>query len=30
MGQKRRKWANVRNQHGLDLLTRVDHTPMPI
>ncbi|KHG27820.1 ATP synthase epsilon chain [Gossypium arboreum] len=25
MGQKRRKRANIRNQHGLDFLTRADH-----
>ncbi|KHG14879.1 hypothetical protein F383_00443 [Gossypium arboreum] len=25
MGQKQRKWANVRNQHGLDFLTRAYH-----
>ncbi|KHG08608.1 hypothetical protein F383_35893 [Gossypium arboreum] len=26
-GQKQRKWANVRNQHSLDFLTRVDTRP---
>ncbi|KHG00269.1 hypothetical protein F383_19750 [Gossypium arboreum] len=30
MGQKRRKWVNVGNQHGLNFLTRVDHTPVSI
>ncbi|KHG11844.1 Uncharacterized protein F383_17369 [Gossypium arboreum] len=30
MGQKQRKWAKVQNQHGLDLLTRADHTAVSI
>ena len=30
MGQKWKKWAKVRNQHGLDLLTRVDHMAVSI
>ncbi|KAG8499425.1 hypothetical protein CXB51_005933 [Gossypium anomalum] len=29
-GKKRRKWAKVRNQHGLDLLTRAAHTAVSI
>ncbi|KHF99351.1 hypothetical protein F383_38358 [Gossypium arboreum] len=30
MGQKRKKWAKVQNQHGLDFLTRADHTAVSI
>ena len=29
-GPKQRKWAKVQNQHGLDLLTWVDHTAVSI
>ncbi|KHG25343.1 Aspartate--tRNA ligase [Gossypium arboreum] len=29
-GQKRRNWAKVRNQHGLDLLTWADHMDVSI
>ncbi|KHF97483.1 hypothetical protein F383_36709 [Gossypium arboreum] len=30
MGQKRRKWVNMGNQHGLDFLTQVVHTPLSV
>ncbi|KHF99770.1 hypothetical protein F383_38638 [Gossypium arboreum] len=29
-GQQRRKWANVRNEHGLDILTRADYTAVSL